>query len=342
MFDSFEAIIGYGRDLIIEGINEGDWGKVLFGLSLGGASIIGGLYVINTFAQAFESGRHGLNMSEYDLIKAAKEGDKDLAQKTLQQSIDVNTKDSNGRTALMYALMSGHIDVAKFLVGKGADLNIKNNDGYTALQISEEKGDHKIVEILRQQEKGILLKESSGPTTPDSDIKLRRETFLIKNCKTLLTQDGYTLAKKDYWLVKEPSGENVSIYSLEDLQAYTAQKCGWEKHNGDCQESHNEKDSKCIHCNAKIGREYYICLACNKHVVCLDCDNTKLVRDNKYFMIFCPNCLKEYFSVLRKKGYTTVKQYDWLVKEPSGKEVILNSLDKLREYVDIKCGQTGK
>ena len=63
-------------------------------------------------------------MSELDFIKAAEKGDLHTVQ-TLVDKVNVNSKDSNDRTALSNAAASGCLDVVKFLVArKDVDVNL--------------------------------------------------------------------------------------------------------------------------------------------------------------------------------------------------------------------------
>ena len=56
-----------------------------------------------------------------------------LASLLLKSGIDVNDRDSEGRTPLMYALGSYNPQLIKLLIKNGADVNITDNKGRTAL-----------------------------------------------------------------------------------------------------------------------------------------------------------------------------------------------------------------
>lgn len=56
--------------------------------------------------------------------------------KRLLDTVDINTRDSKGRTALHWAVKHQRVDMVKLLLDKGADLSIKDRDGYTPLGIT--------------------------------------------------------------------------------------------------------------------------------------------------------------------------------------------------------------
>ncbi len=68
-----------------------------------------------------------------DLMHASKFGLTKYVRMFLDQGVDVNVKDKDGRTALMTAAMWRQIEVVRVLLDGGADLNIKGPNGWTAL-----------------------------------------------------------------------------------------------------------------------------------------------------------------------------------------------------------------
>ena len=59
-----------------------------------------------------------------------------VVQALLAKGADVNDKDSNGETALMWASRFGHLGVVQVLLAKGADVNAKMGNGRTALMVA--------------------------------------------------------------------------------------------------------------------------------------------------------------------------------------------------------------
>ena len=54
-------------------------------------------------------------------------------------------------SALHRAVVGGHSDIVKFLLEKGANMDLKDGLGRTALELAEESGNHRILEMLKQQ-----------------------------------------------------------------------------------------------------------------------------------------------------------------------------------------------
>jgi len=103
-----------------------------------------------------------LNAQGTDLINAAAEGHTQRVRALIAEKADVNAKDKDGKTALMWASQKGHVEVVRALIEAKADVNVKSNDGLTALDMALQNK-HKEVEILLRLERirvvGEKLKE---------------------------------------------------------------------------------------------------------------------------------------------------------------------------------------
>ncbi|WP_082631761.1 ankyrin repeat domain-containing protein [Cytobacillus praedii] len=61
------------------------------------------------------------------LIQAAERKETETIKRLVEEGIDINTKDSEGRTAIMIATYNNDVDTAKVLIKAGADVNIQDN-----------------------------------------------------------------------------------------------------------------------------------------------------------------------------------------------------------------------
>ena len=84
------------------------------------------------------------------LMEASRKGDTDQVQALLAKGADVNAKDNDGFTALMWAAFYDRTETVQALLAKGADVNAKENHGATALMGAKRKGHKEIVRILKQ------------------------------------------------------------------------------------------------------------------------------------------------------------------------------------------------
>jgi len=73
-----------------------------------------------------------------ELLLAVQEGDLTRIKALLEQGADVNSKDADGRTALVIAAKQGHSEIAQFLLGQGAESDARDNEGWTALMWASE------------------------------------------------------------------------------------------------------------------------------------------------------------------------------------------------------------
>ena len=80
-----------------------------------------------------------------ELIDAARYGDLETVKLLIENGADIDAKDKDGYTVLMYASNNGNLEIIKYLVENGADINIKDKNGDTALNYARTEG---IKEVL--------------------------------------------------------------------------------------------------------------------------------------------------------------------------------------------------
>ena len=126
-------------------------------------------------------------MSNHPFIAAAVSNNIPELQSQINTGIDIDTKNSNGQTALMLAAYKGNIAVVEFLLDNNADPNIKDKDNWTALRYAEEFGKTDVIELLRdltliEKSTSPVLSSQSSSTYPSySNDKSHSTNNLIKN-----------------------------------------------------------------------------------------------------------------------------------------------------------------
>lgn len=87
-------------------------------------------------AAQFSSFRQCLGSDITDLMIAVKVGDREMVDRLLRTSADVNARSKTGWTALMEAVSRSDDDMAQALIRHGADVNAQSDEGITPLQLA--------------------------------------------------------------------------------------------------------------------------------------------------------------------------------------------------------------
>jgi ankyrin repeat protein len=81
----------------------------------------------------------------------------EMVKLLLSRGAEINSRDGEGRTALMWAAQNGRREIVAFLLAQGADVNAEDREGKKALDLA--KADGKLMEIL-------FLAEGRVPGSP--------------------------------------------------------------------------------------------------------------------------------------------------------------------------------
>jgi ankyrin repeat protein len=102
---------------------------------------------------------------------SAYQGDLAKVRSFVEQGIDVDSRDSEGRTALYYAAMQGKRDLVEFLLSRGANVNAKDKDyGFTPLHHAVGGGHKDVVELLIAKGADVNATDKHGWTPLDSSV----------------------------------------------------------------------------------------------------------------------------------------------------------------------------
>lgn len=101
-----------------------------------------------------------------DLLQHAANGNSSGVQQVLASGADVNAINSNGRTALYFAVLKGHAEVVKTLLGtKGIDVNTAPEDsGWTPLHVAIANLEFEIIELLLAAGADVNKADNDGNT----------------------------------------------------------------------------------------------------------------------------------------------------------------------------------
>lgn len=73
-----------------------------------------------------------------------------IAGLLIENGADINLTDTEGNTALMFAVRADNLQTVHFFIGKGVSLNAKNKNGETALQLAKAQENRKIINELKR------------------------------------------------------------------------------------------------------------------------------------------------------------------------------------------------
>lgn len=83
------------------------------------------------------------------LMACVVKGNNEIAKLLIDKKADVNSFDSNGTSALIYAVIFNNEAILKLLLNNNADKTHKDNDGKTAFEHAVFAGKEKIINLLK-------------------------------------------------------------------------------------------------------------------------------------------------------------------------------------------------
>jgi ankyrin repeat protein len=127
--------------------------------------------------------------SGYQLLEACDKGNLAAVQKLLDDGVDVNWKDANGYTGLIWASAMGHVNVVKLLLDRGALIDPQCNLGHTALMIASITGKFECVQLLLERGADMSLKSKDIRTAKNfavgrghfDIVRLLNEVCMLQN-----------------------------------------------------------------------------------------------------------------------------------------------------------------
>src|SRR5437879_702316 len=90
----------------------------------------------------------GLNAASTDLPDAARKGNKAAVRSLLQKKADVNAVQSDGATALHWAVRLDDLETAELLIRSGANVSVATRAGATPLELAAINGNGAMIERL--------------------------------------------------------------------------------------------------------------------------------------------------------------------------------------------------
>ncbi len=135
--------------------------------------------------------------------EAALNGESDIVNNIIGSGNDINVRDPDGRTALMYAAFNGHADIMEKLISNGAKINLTDNFGRTALMFASSVPNPEAVRIL--------LKNQADPDIADKEEHFTALMYAAAEGQTEVVK--ILLAFRADPLKKDADGDNALTFA---------------------------------------------------------------------------------------------------------------------------------
>lgn len=149
------------------------------------------------------------------IADAAKRGDRQLVRRLIEQRADVNAPQTDGATALHWAVLADDLEMADLLIAAGARVSAANRDGATPLLLAAQNGSAAMI--------ARLIGAGADPNAPltryqDTALMMAARTGKTGAVRTLLDLGAQVNAKESWggttalmWAVSEGHPEVVKL-----------------------------------------------------------------------------------------------------------------------------------
>ena len=130
-------------------------------------------------------------LSKHEFLRLCRSGSAGEIEVALKNGADTNTKDDNGRTALMWAIIFERTEAEEILLKYGADVNARDDKNRTALMIAASYGYTESIQLLLKYGANINARDDRGRTA----LNYARENGKTEVGKLLLSHGAAGLAQ---------------------------------------------------------------------------------------------------------------------------------------------------
>lgn len=160
-------------------------------------------------------------------FNAAKKINIELIENYLENGVDINSQDKNGKTILMHASNTGSIKLVSFLLDNGANIDLTDKNGATASSYARKSKNYHLLELFsfwREKEKNTMESYKNyislypkGQYLDKAEKEI--EKFEYKDVLELNTLEGYNAFLDNYPRSSYESDIGLRIDTLDYIKA---------------------------------------------------------------------------------------------------------------------------
>src|SRR4030042_2845453 len=113
------------------------------------------------------------------LLETSEECEAEVCRQLLDQGANVNARDEDGCSPLLWAVLAGNKEVVKMLLAQGAEVNVSNLDGGAPLHWAAVTGKIEIAQLLLDKGAKVNAKDVFG-ITPLRSASLNGDWNMVK------------------------------------------------------------------------------------------------------------------------------------------------------------------
>ena len=167
------------------------------------------------------------------LFKAVKAGNSSQVTEAITEGANIEARDNDGGTALMWATHGGHTAIVKALIDKGADIDAKDTNGDTALMNAAFVGHKAIVEALLDKGADVTAKNKKGWTALKWATRAPHPTAIVELLEDTATDKLFTAVKANDARKATEALDAGARVNAKDTAGWTALMWGaWNGHEG--------------------------------------------------------------------------------------------------------------
>jgi ankyrin repeat protein len=145
-----------------------------------------------------------MNLQNYNLqtpLHVALEYERELVAQSLCSDIDleIDIKDNEGKTPLMYACEWGFLIVARILLERGSDPYLVDNNNYNSFYFANLSGNLEIIELLSEYRDFNMETDEDEDEEEDFDFEeaedINENNFTFDTCKDLILDENVNIVE---------------------------------------------------------------------------------------------------------------------------------------------------